>query len=380
MNTNFALKEGTDRFAPKDLVELERPSAAVPNQAGDLAFVTVSKYSFEDKKNHKTLVVLPLESTFASAEFPLDKGEVFWLTGTTLAHVVEGKNSNLEIYAHDCIGSYSTATASDEPLKVSTEGRLIGSIPSKTATNFRFNPASKHLVFSDNVYEDGNLTSVKEQDEAWENRGNSAYVYDETYVRHWDTWIGPKKTQLFSVLLHLDPDRVWKMGEEFHAPLKGTGHHSPVEPLGGTEDFDVSENHIVYTTMDPQLPPATHTKQNIYIVDIMGRTQPRELTSGKQGATHNPVFSKQGDKVAWLELDKDGYESDRAKIVVYDLHKDVRYTLTQHWDRSPEELAFNQEGTFIYFTAGDQAKTKIYYLPVPPTPSHSTTKDRKSVV
>ena len=29
----------------------------------------------------------------------------------------------------------------------------------------------------------------------------------------------------------------------------------------------------------------------------------------------------------------------RAKIVIYDLEKDVRYTLTQKWDRSPESLA-----------------------------------------
>lgn len=374
MNANFALKEGIERFSPKDLVELDRPSAAVPNQAGDLAFVTVSRYSFEDKKNHKSLVVLPIESSFTSAEIPLDKGgEIFWLTGTTLAHVVEGKDDNLEIYAHDCTGSYSAATASEEPLKIATEGILIGSIPSKTATNFRYNPASRHLVFSDNVYGDGDLTTVKDQDEAWENRGNSAYTYDETYVRHWDTWVGPKKPQLFSVLLQLNPDRAWKMGTEFHAPLKGTGHYSPVEPFGGTDDFDVSATHIVYTTKDPELPLAWHTKQNVYIVDIMGRTKPRELTSGKQGAIHSPVFSKQGDKVAWLELDKDGYESDRAKIVIYDLHKNVRYTLTQRWDRSPEQLAFNKEGTFIYFTAGDQARVKIYYLPVPPTPSHSTT-------
>lgn len=49
----------------------------------------------------------------------------------------------------------------------------------------------------------------------------------------------------------------------------------------------------------------------IYIVDIEGKSGPKELTSGKQGATHGPVFSQQGDKAAWVELDLDGYESDR---------------------------------------------------------------------
>ena len=31
--------------------------------------------------------------------------------------------------------------------------------------------------------------------------------------------------------------------------------------------------------------------------------------------------------------------SYRGKIVIYDLTKDVRYTLTQKWDRSTVELA-----------------------------------------
>lgn len=29
----------------------------------------------------------------------------------------------------------------------------------------------------------------------------------------------------------------------------------------------------------------------------------------------------------------------RAKIVIYDLKKNIKYTLTQHWDRSPDSLA-----------------------------------------
>ena len=84
-----------------------------------------------------------------------------------------------------------------------------------------------------------------------------------------------------------------------------------MEPFGGLDDFDVSQTHLVYTTKDPILPPAWHTKQNVYIVDLEGTLKPRELTSGEQGVTHGPILSPQGDKVAWLESDQDGHESDR---------------------------------------------------------------------
>ncbi|KAG6918779.1 hypothetical protein DXG01_011970 [Tephrocybe rancida] len=368
----FGFKEGPGVFSPKNLVELKRPGAGVANNAGDLVLVPVSEYSFKDKKNKKSLVVTPIESSVNPLEIHLEKGgEAFWIQSRTLAHVVEG-DVGLEIYALD-ITFEAASEGRAGVLATANAPVLIGKLPNKGATNFRYSTTSGVLVFSDYVYPDGNLTSVAEQDGAYETRGNSAYVYDKTFERQWDTWVGPKKVSLFSVRLHQDPDRKWVFDEQFTNLLQGTKHSSPVEPFGGTDDFDISRNHVVYTTKDPELDAAWHTKQNVYIVDIKGNSKPRELTSGEQGAVHSPVLNAQETKVAWLELDEDGYESDRAKIVIYDLEKDVRYTLTQGWDRSPDTLAFSKEGNFIYFTAGDEAKVKVFVLPVPPTPASSTT-------
>ncbi|KAG6868988.1 hypothetical protein C0993_006510 [Termitomyces sp. T159_Od127] len=386
----FSFKEGPGIFSPKGLIELRRPGAGVANQAGDLVLVPVSEYSFNDKKNKKSLIVAPIESSAKPLEIQLEKGgEAFWIQSRTIAHVVEGE-VGLEIYALDV--ALETSSQNTSVLTATNVPVLIAKLPNKSATNFRYSIESRVLLFSDYVYPDGNLTSVAEQDDAYEARGNSAYVYDATYERHWDTWVGPKRSSLFSVPLYQDPDRKWVFEGQFTNLLQGTKHvrlrfdisptdfilntfsqSCPVEPFGGTDDFYVSHDLVVYTTLDPQLNNAWHTKQNIYIVDIKGNNKPRELTSGKQGATHSPVLNSQGTKVAWLELDEDGYESDRAKIVIYDLEMDVRFTLTQDWDRSPDSLAFSKEGNSIFFTAGDEAKVKVFMLPIPPTPSESTT-------
>ncbi|ESK95756.1 dipeptidyl-peptidase 5 [Moniliophthora roreri MCA 2997] len=368
----FKFQEGTDVFTPKDLVELARPGAGVANQAGDLVLIPLSKYSFEEKQNKKTIYIAPLESTVKPYELPLAKsGEAFWLSGTTIAHVVEGENKTLDLYTINVI--YIPASDNGTVATLQSESpKLVGSFPANTATNFRYSRGAGRIVFSDYVYSDGKLSTVKEQDEAWENRGNTALVYDSTFVRHWDTWVGPKTQSLFSVRLWQDPARDWHFGPDFVNLLEGTRHSSPVEPFGGTDDFDVSDQQVIYTSKDPELDEAWHTKQNIYIVDIAGGSKPRELTSGKQGATHSPVFNYRGTKVAWTELDEDGYESDRFKIVIYDLKENVRFTLTQKWDRSADQLAFAKEGDFIYFTAGDHARIKIFVLPIPPTPSEST--------
>jgi len=58
----FRLKDGSDVFTPKDLIELSRPGAGVANVPGDLILVPVSKYSFEEKKYTR------VSSSFACSE------------------------------------------------------------------------------------------------------------------------------------------------------------------------------------------------------------------------------------------------------------------------------------------------------------------------
>lgn len=101
---------------------------------------------------------------------------------------------------------------------------MIGTIPSKTAANFRYNQHTGNLIFSAAVYNDGNLSTVADQDKQWESRGNTALVYDETYERHWDTWTGKKGSQLFSVPLSQGKDGLWQVGDSVKSPLQGTKH------------------------------------------------------------------------------------------------------------------------------------------------------------
>jgi hypothetical protein len=50
-----------DRFTPREMLELSRPSAGLANSEGDLALVPVSQYSFEeDKLVHSSQTALRL--------------------------------------------------------------------------------------------------------------------------------------------------------------------------------------------------------------------------------------------------------------------------------------------------------------------------------
>ena len=154
-------------------------------------------------------------------ELPLtDGGEAFWLDSRTIGHVIKNNKSevlDLHVLPVDFVRGNTALATSEVPT-------LVGSFPTGTATNFRYTLSTGQLVFSDYVWPDGNLTSVKEQDDAWENRGNTALVYDGTYERHWDHWITPKRSKLFSVKLTIDPDHKWHLSEEFVNTIKDTNH------------------------------------------------------------------------------------------------------------------------------------------------------------
>ncbi|KAF8527343.1 alpha/beta-hydrolase [Gautieria morchelliformis] len=367
LNETFAFKEGADIFSPKSLVELVRPGGGVANDAGDLVLIPFSKHSFQDNETQRGTYVAALKATAASVDFlALAAGDAFWLDARTVGHVISGKDGRPQ-QLHAVSLKYeddSVAFASNAPV-------LVGTFPASGLANFKYSAAGGTLVFSAYVWPDVDLTTIQKQDAAFENRGTSALVYDQTYARHWDTWIGPKRSTLFSVGLKKAEDGKWFLRDKYIAPLKGTGHHTPVGPFGGTDHFDVSATHIIYTTKDPALPVAWHTRQNVYIVPSQGGEAPRQLTTGKQGATSSPVLNKQGTKAAWTEMDKEGYEADRAKIVVYDFTKDVRFTVTPDWDRSGNQLAFAPSGDSLIFTASDSAHVKVFSLQIPPAPSSS---------
>lgn len=162
----------------------------------------------------------PLEIPLASG------GEAFWLDGRTLAHAVgegEGKDKVVALYAISV--KYET-----EVLKTPDSPVLIGKFPTDSVSNFKFSAKSGYLVFSENVFEDGDINTVKQQDKEWENRGDTALIYDDTFERQWDAWVGPKRSTLFTVALNKGPDDKWLLGTEYVNLLKGSNTVSHTVP------------------------------------------------------------------------------------------------------------------------------------------------------
>jgi pre-mRNA-splicing helicase BRR2 len=125
------------------------------------------------------------------------------------------------------------------------------------------------------------------------------------------------------------------------------------------------------------LNPATHTKCNVYFVfkeDLMDMSvpEPRMLaTPDLDGAASCPIFSPDGESIACLKMAKDGYESDKNRIVMFHLFstnnvqvQELLSTSDGHgaWDRSPSAIMFANDGKSLLIQAEDIGKGCLFQL------------------
>ena len=168
-------------------------------------------------RTHKSLAIVPIAGGLDPYNLSLpDGGDAFWLDARTIAHVVVAgaeKEKKQELFATPVTFSKNSISAG--------ESVSVGSFPVTTAADFRYAHSAGILVFSAYVHADGELKAVKDNDEEYDNRGNTALVYDKDFERQWDTWVGPKHKSLFTVRLSKDQGK-FTLAEDFTNVLQGT--------------------------------------------------------------------------------------------------------------------------------------------------------------
>ncbi|GAA5916613.1 hypothetical protein JCM6882_009179 [Rhodosporidiobolus microsporus] len=169
---------------------------------------------------------------------------------------------------------------------------------------------------------------------------------------------------------HVDEAGVESHQPKIISPLKGTKLECPVGPFGDSSDWSLSPTHILFHSKSPLLNPAYHTRHEVYLSSLSPRSssdlKPRQLTLGNQGATASPVLSPDGKRAAWLQMQEDGYEADRNRVVVYELEgAGKRWVATPEWDRSPGSVVWGPGSDVLYLQTEDEGHVKVFQLEVP---------------
>ena len=205
------------------------------------------------------------------------------------------------------------------------------------------------------VIEDVKIRDVYGKDYYPEMNSSNMMIYNELNYRHWDQWEDGK----YSHVLIEDQ----KTGERMDI-MANEPFDCPQKPFGGSEDYIWSPNgkSILYVTKKLHgTEYAVSTNSDIYEYNLETK-ETINLTEENKGYDTQPAFSVEGI-LAWLQMKRDGYESDKNDIIVrLDGNK---INLTANWDGTVNGFYWSNDGKAIFFTAPVLGTVQLFELTLP---------------
>lgn len=186
---------------------------------------------------------------------------------------------------------------------------------------------------------------------------SNVYIYNQLNYRHWDTWEDGAFSHVF-IQSATNPD------DEGMDIMPGEPFDCPQQPFGGDEDYIWSPDSkkVLYVTKKlAGTEYAVSTNTNIYEYNIDTK-QTTNLTENNKGYDTQPAFSAKGT-LAWLQMKRDGYESDKNDIIVRLPSGDVN--LTENWDGTVNGFIWSDDGATIYFYAPVGGTVHAFEISIP---------------
>ena len=181
-------------------------------------------------------------------------------------------------------------------------------------------------------------------------------IFDDIMYKHWDEWV---ETVPHPFIASFDGNQV---GQTLDI-LADEPYECPMKPFGGIDDFawTPDSKSIAYTCRKKTGKAyAFSTNSDIYLYDTEKKTT-RNLTEGMMGYDTHPRFSPDGQYMAWLSMERDGYESDKNRLFVLDLASGEKSDLTEQFDYSADLLQWADNAS-LYFLAVRNAVKHIYRI------------------
>jgi dipeptidyl aminopeptidase/acylaminoacyl peptidase len=188
----------------------------------------------------------------------------------------------------------------------------------------------------------------------------SARVYDETFVRHWDTWTQPGvRSRIFT--FPLVDGRPQGAGTPVAPRLIGD---APTKPFGGGEEIAWSrDGRTLYFTLrlgDRNEP--TSTNLDIYSAPADGSGAHENLTAGNAATDTMPTVSPDGRWLAYVAMARPTYEADRQVLQLRDLRSGQVRAVTGSWDRSVGSITWAPDSRSLYVTAQEVLDTPLFRI------------------
>lgn len=351
---SFPTDAATRGLQARDLATLDRHSSPTLSPDGRHLVFAKRVVDFDANKSSTRLLIEDLFARDAAPPKALTpagwnvNSPSFSPDGKTV-YFLSAKDGTQQLYA--------IAATGGTPKQVSKIPLDVGS--------YKISPDGKRFVFSVDVFTecgiDFSCTSKRLADV--EAQKTSGVVYDQLFIRHWDTWSDGRISQL--AIADIAP------GASAAAPVlvgvAGGGSHVsnvPSKPFGDASEYTWSPDgqSIVFSARaaTPQQPWSTNFDLFQYRIGA-GLTN---LTQANKAWDTNPVFSADGRTLFYRAMKRPGFEADRFGLYALDLASGERREIAPNWDRSADGIVLSADGQTIYTTAQDIGRHPLFAVHV----------------
>lgn len=334
-------KSATGIFDIDALEALGRVSEPRVSPDGKRVLFGVSYESVPQNKSNRDLYVMNIDGTGVTriTKTAQSENSAVWIdNGTRIAFVYAEKSSSPQLWVMNADGTERHAATN-------IEGGIEG---------FLFSPDQSKVVLIRTVKY--NRTAADIYPDLPKATGR---VIDDLMYKHWDTWVTEIPHPFIGAF---DGQTITDLKDI----MEGEPYEAPMRPFGGVESFAWSPDSkiLVYTSRKKTgMEYALSTNSDLYAYNLTTGTT-TNLTEGMMGYDTNPAFSPDGRYMAWLSMERDGYEADKNRLFIRDNATGQKTDLTSDWDYTIEEFVWNPNGKNIWFIAYHQGVAPIFNMEV----------------
>ncbi|MDY0083371.1 MAG: S9 family peptidase, partial [Ignavibacteriaceae bacterium] len=282
---------------------------------------------------------------------------------TSTVYVMNKNGSSLESISDKLPGAYSPFWSVNDDLFLLSKGQLYkySFDTDKVEQLTDFYPGvsapvvskdERYVAFTADLFPECGTDNDcnKKLDESSSNGPVQAYIADKLMFRHWTEYKGEKETYLI----------LYDMVEKKYETITSSDVLSGAYMLGGGTKYAFSpDSRILAYVSTPEKNIAASTNTDIYLLPI-GTKEPVNITFANNAFDGSPVFSPNGNYIAYSTHTIPGFEADRFRVAIYDIKALQSQILTEAFDYTTSDMSWSPDSKSIYFTANVQGYNPVF--------------------